>query len=57
MKQKVCFRSLDTVVQPKMKISPWCTHPQVIKLSYDILLSYKCNQSYVKNGLALPSFV
>ncbi len=38
-----------------MKITPWFTHPQTTP--YDFFLSDKYNQSYIKNVLALPSFI
>ncbi len=40
-----------------MKITPWFTHPQAILGVYDFLLSDECNQSYIKNVLAFPSFI
>ncbi len=49
-----CFKGL---VHPKMKISPWFTHPQGILGVYDFLLSDKSIRSYIKNVLVLPSFI
>ncbi len=36
------------IVHPKMKIIPWFTQIQVIVEVYEILLSDKYNQSYIK---------
>ncbi len=38
------------LVHPKMKISPYFTHPQDILGVYDFLLSDESNRSYIKNG-------
>ncbi len=38
------------LVHPKMKISPWFTHPRGILGVYDFLLSDESNLSYIKNG-------
>ncbi len=35
----------------------WFPHPQVILGVYDFLLSDEYNWSYIKNVLALPSFI
>ncbi len=52
-----CFKSLKVIsalnvllkgiVHPKMKITPWFTHPQAILGVYDLILSN--DQSYIKN--------
>ncbi len=38
-------------------MTPWFTHPQVILGVYDFLFSDEYNRSYIKNVLALPSFI
>jgi len=43
------------IVHPKMKISPWFTHPQVILDVYGILLSDEYNRSAVMSVSALKS--
>ncbi len=40
--------SVKGIVHPKMKISPWFTHPQAILGVYDFHLSDEYNRSYIK---------
>ncbi len=41
--------SLKGKVHPKMKVTPWFTHPQAIIVVDDFLLSDEYNQSYIKH--------
>jgi len=50
----VCLKG---IVRPKMKITPCFTHPQPILGVYDFRFLDKQNQNYIKNILALPSFI
>ncbi len=47
------------LVHPKTKITPQFTHSQAILGVYGLVFVYtdKYNQSYIKNVLALPSFL
>ncbi len=40
-------------VHPKLKITPWFTHPQAILGVYDFPFSNKYNQCYIKNMFCL----
>jgi len=40
--------TLKGIVHPKMKITPWFTHPEAILHVYDILLSDVYNLGYIK---------
>ncbi len=39
---------IKALIQPKIKIIPWFTHPQGILGLYDFLISEESNRSYVK---------
>ncbi len=53
----ILINMLKEIVHPKIKITPWFTHPQAIHGVYDFLLSDKYNPSYIKNVLASLSFI
>ncbi len=42
------LRSFKMIVHPKVKITPWFTHPQAILGVYDFLLSDEYSRSYIK---------
>ncbi len=54
---KIILFDIKGIVHPKIKLPPWFTHPQAILGVYDFLLSDEYSQSYIKNVLALPSFI
>jgi len=43
-----CVTLFKELVQPKMKIIPWFTHPQAILSVYDFIRSAKHIQSLIK---------